>query len=212
MKNMDELEEYIEKTEDSQLGMILSIVREYGDEIPEIINDIKKIHVSDSERDKAEFIFSTVHRSKGMEYDTVRLVNDFITEAKLEKFANDPAFCEAGTEKLNEEINLLYVAVTRAKNVLYIPADLVPTAANHSDSIHIADDAEWYNSIAPPKKPVRNKAYSANKVRKKHANAYKPWTPELDDELTVMYCGGKGTKEIAKHFERKQGAIMTRVN
>jgi hypothetical protein len=30
-------------------------------------------------------IFSTVHRCKGMEYDEVELVNDFISEQRLEK-------------------------------------------------------------------------------------------------------------------------------
>ena len=36
-----------------------------------------------NEREKAEIIFSTVHRCKGLEYDDVYLVNDFITEDKL---------------------------------------------------------------------------------------------------------------------------------
>jgi len=211
-KFMDELEDYIEKTEDVQLGMMLSIVREYGEEIPEIINDIKRMHVSDHEREKAELIFSTVHRSKGMEYDTVRLVNDFITEEKLKKLTEDDAILdEASVEKLNEEINMLYVAVTRAKSALYIPAGLAPADAICFDPIHVADDEEWYNSISPPKKPAKDKAHSVNEIRKKHANAYKPWTEELDDELTVMYCEGVNIKEMAKHFGRNQGAIMKRI-
>jgi len=211
MKNMDELEEYIEKTEDPQLGMMLSIVEKYGEEIPQLIKDIKEKHVADDDREKAELIFSTVHRSKGMEYDTVRLVNDFITEAKLEKLAADPAFCESNTDKLKEEINLLYVAVTRAKKELYIPSDLVPAAAICSGPIHVADGEEWYNSLSPPKKPVNDSSFSMDEVRKKHANAYRPWTPELDDELTVMYCEGVGIKEMAKHFGRNPGAIMSRI-
>jgi hypothetical protein len=214
MKNIDELEDYIEKTEDPQLGMLLSIVKEYGEEIPEIINDIKRIHVSDNEREKAELIFSTVHRSKGMEYDTVRLVNDFITEDKLEKLKEDEALDETGVEKLNEEINLLYVAITRAKSTLYIPADLVPVAAKCSAPIHVADDEEWYNSLCPPaksSKPAKDKSYNVDEIRKKHENAYKPWAEKLDEELTVMYCGGKSIKEMAKHFGRNQGAIMSRI-
>ena len=35
-------------------------------------------------------IFSTVHRSKGMEYDAIHIVNDFITEEGLEKTINCP--------------------------------------------------------------------------------------------------------------------------
>jgi superfamily I DNA/RNA helicase len=217
MKNLDELEDYIEKTEDAQLGMLLSIVEEYGEEIPEIIKEIKEKHVGDHEREKAELIFSTVHRSKGMEYDTVRLVNDFITEEKLKKLTDsDTALYEVNNEKLNEEINMLYVAVTRAKNTLYIPCDIVPAAANCSAPIHVADDEQWYNSMspptkAPPTKPVKDKAYNVEEVRKKHTNAYKPWTPESDDELTMMYCEDVSIKEMAKHFGRNQGSILSRI-
>lgn len=63
-------------------------------------------------------IFSTVHRRKGMEYDAIQLVNDFITEEKLIK---DKKSVWKNTSKLNEEINLLYVAVTRTRNSIHIP-------------------------------------------------------------------------------------------
>src|SRR5690606_25057094 len=100
------------------LGMMVEIVKEYGDEIPGIIKEIKAKHVENDAREKAEMIFSTVHRSKGMEYDAVQLVNDFITEEAIEKTLTD--FSEkANHSKLNEEINLLYVAVTRTKNSIH---------------------------------------------------------------------------------------------
>jgi len=41
MKSLDDLEEYIKKTEDTQLGMMVEIVLEYGSEIPAIIKSIK---------------------------------------------------------------------------------------------------------------------------------------------------------------------------
>jgi ATP-dependent exoDNAse (exonuclease V) beta subunit len=222
MKDIDELEDYIEKTEDMQLGMILSIVKEYGEKIPELIRQIKDRHVGDTEREKAELIFSTVHRSKGMEYDTVRLVNDFITEDKLKKLAENSAseFHDASTAKLNEEINLLYVAATRAKNTLYIPTDLLPVAAvdavEYSEHICKMDfDEEWYNVISPPEKPKykdkNDKIYTVEEARKKYANAYKPWTPELDGELTAMYREDAGIKEMAKHFGRNRSSILSRI-
>lgn len=125
MKDLDELEEYIEKTEDVQLSMMAEIVKEYGDEIYGIIKSLKDLHVQDNDKTKAEMIFSTVHRAKGMEYDVVYLVDDFITEEKLEK-QQAAQKEELNTAKLTEEINLLYVAVTRAKYKLYIPETLVP--------------------------------------------------------------------------------------
>lgn len=78
-------------------------------------------------KEKAEMIFSTVHRCKRMEYDSIQLVNDFISEEKLEKLKEDKTTEEINTTKLNEEINLLYVAVTRTKNSIHIPETLMPS-------------------------------------------------------------------------------------
>ena len=141
MKDIDELEEFIEKTEDGQLGMMVEIVKEYGNEIPGIIKSLKEKHVGNEEKLKAEIIFSTVHRSKGMEYDCVELVNDFITEEKLVKVKDNNKKDnnkEATNDlaKLNEEINLFYVAVTRARNILRIPENLIPAGFPVSPHIY----------------------------------------------------------------------------
>ena len=55
------------------------------------------------------------------------------------------------------------------------------------------------------------KAYSVEEVRTKYKDAYKPWTSELDNELTVMYCEGVNVKDMAKHFGRTRGAITSRI-
>jgi len=123
---MGELEEYIDKTEDVQLRMMVEIVKEYGNEIPDIIKAIKEKHVPGDEKEKAEMIFSTVHRSKGMEYDAIQLVNDFISEENLIKSKAESKGKPLNISKINEKINLLYVAVTRTKNRIYISVDLLP--------------------------------------------------------------------------------------
>ncbi|WP_242696147.1 UvrD-helicase domain-containing protein [Longitalea luteola] len=63
MNDIDELEEYVEKTEDHQLATMIEIVREYGNEVHGIIKSLKELHTGDENRSKAEMIFSTVHRS-----------------------------------------------------------------------------------------------------------------------------------------------------
>ena len=55
-----------------------------------------------------------------MEYDSIQLVNDFIPEERLEKISGDAKKEDTNMAKLNEEINLLYVAITRTKHKLYI--------------------------------------------------------------------------------------------
>jgi superfamily I DNA/RNA helicase len=228
MNNIAELEEYIEKTEDVQLAMMLEIVKEYGNSIPGIIKSIKDRHVENDEKEKAEIIFSTVHRCKGMEYDAVQLVNDFITEEKLVKIKSEPDE-EPDKAKLNEEINLLYVAVTRTKNILHIPEALMPKEFPPSAQIRILrtvseeDKREMGNSkyqntsrrktgrrevaeeIVTPKRTY------VDEISERPKDAYKPWTDEEDDELTVMYCEGVNMRAIAKHLGRTKGAIKSRI-
>ncbi len=218
MKDLTELEEYIDKTEDVQLGMMLEIVNEYGNEIPEILRKIKEKHVENDEKDKAEMIFSTVHRCKGMEYDTVQLVNDFITEAKLDKILADYKDSEIDKAKLIEEVNLLYVAVTRTKNSLYIPETLIPSEFMDSPHIHVTkvltEEEKAELALVSSKENTKGKeekAYSLEKIREEHNEAYKPWTTELDDELTVMYCEGVNVRDMALHFNRTKGAIRSRI-
>lgn len=214
MKNLKELEEYIEKAEDIQLAMMVEIVREYGNRIPDIIKDIKKKHVDNHDKDKAEMIFSTVHRCKGMEYDAIQLVNDFITEDKLEKLIADQKGEELNVSKLIEEINLLYVAVTRTKNIVHIPAALMPVNFPESSNIQIIKgkkEEKKREAEAPSKESEGKKAGSVDEAIVKRRTPYKPWTSELDTELTIMYCEGADTMDIAKHFGRTYGAIRSRI-
>ncbi len=76
---------YIEKTEDKQLSMMVEVVKEYGNRIPAILKSIRDKHVKDEDKGKADMIFSTVHLCKGIEYDEVQLADDFITEERLKK-------------------------------------------------------------------------------------------------------------------------------
>ncbi len=208
-----------------QLGMMVEIVKEYGNEIPAIIREIKRKHVDSDERDKAGMIFSTVHKCKGMEYDTVQLVNDFISENKLKKLVPENKAEALNLARLNEEINLLYVAVTRSKNSIHIPSNIMVKDFPSSKHIHILNEIEEgvFREVELPefkktKKPKsardkkgESKSYKLEEIRMKHAAAYKPWTVELDDELTIMYCEGIHIKDMAKHFGRTKGAIQSRI-
>ncbi len=220
MKDMDELSVYIEKTEDAQLGMMVDIVREYGNKIPDIIKVIKEKHVENHSKEKAEVIFSTVHRCKGMEYDAIQLVNDFITEEKIENAKKDKKTKDTLLTKLNEEINLLYVAITRSKNIIHIPEQLMPHAFPVSPQIKVI---KMINEEEKKKEPIKKeiteikeskegKANSFEAIRTKHKDAYKPWTSEQDDELTIMFCEGASIGEMTKHFGRTKGAISSRIN
>ncbi len=215
MKDLEELKEYIEKTEDVQLSLMVEIVKEYGNEIPNIIKQIKNKHVDNDEKEKAEMIFSTVHRCKGMEYDAIQIVNDFITEEKLEKIKKEVKKEDINLSKLNEEINLLYVAITRTRNSIHIPETLLPKDFPSSSVIHKmrveTTDKNLENGDITINGITRKIANPYEQIREKHKDAYKPWTTELDDELTVMYCEGVNVRDMSKHFGRTKGAIRSRI-
>lgn len=219
MKDLDELEEYIEKTEDVQLAMMSEIVKEYGNEIYGIIKSLKDLHAGDEDRDKAEMIFSTVHRAKGMEYDSVYLVNDFVTEEKLEKLkaALRDKEEELNITKWNEEINLLYVAVTRTKHKLYIPDILVPKGFPAVPYIYVdkgkkdAVAAKLPGSKQSNGMKLKEKSYTVSEKRELNKDAYQPWTPELDKALKKMVDSGASISKMAEHFGRTKGAIYSRL-
>ncbi len=229
MNTMDELEEYIESTEDAQLGMMMEIVNEYGNEIPRILKNLKELHTGDEDRTKAEMIFSTVHRAKGMEYDTVHLVNDFISEQKLDRLLKEAAAAKQSVDKdkLNEEINLLYVAVTRTKHKLYIPDALLPAdlpASSHIIRLRKDKNDNTFGQTAkvisePKKKYISKKPaavtpekkYMVEKSREVNKDAYKPWTASQDDELIYLYESDNSFFDMAEHFGRTRGAIIARL-
>ena len=204
MKDIDDLKDYIEKTEDVQLGMMLEIVKKYGDEIPDIIKAIKDKHVNKDEKEKAEIVFSTVHRCKGMEYDAIHLAEDFITEKKIKaaKEKEDDQL-EANISWLNEEINLLYVAVTRAKSQIHIPSSLMPESFPASPQIHLIH--------IPSAKEVDVETKTTVATKKESLKAYSTWTQEEDLELTQLFCNGINPNTIANHFNRTRGAISARI-
>lgn len=105
------------------MGMLVDMVKKYGTKIPGYIKKLKDCHLEHDDKEQADMIFSTVHRCKGMEYDEVTLTNDFITHDKVVKQAEN--IDKVNMSKLSEEINLLYVAITRAKSHLYIPQEIL---------------------------------------------------------------------------------------
>jgi superfamily I DNA/RNA helicase len=223
MASIKDLEEYIEKTEDAQLSLMLEIVKKYGNDIYDIIKKLKEKHVEHDDKEKAEIVFSTVHRCKGMEYDSVHLVNDFITEDKVRRLVSDVEKDEKKANNLNEEINLLYVAVTRAKTKLHIPEELLPKDFPKLAGITVIkkeEKKEPESVFIKPTKPTgfkskytdtTGKTYSVELLRKKNGEAYKPWTPELDEELTQMFNSDTSDSDMIKHFQRNAGAIRSRL-
>lgn len=202
MNAIEDLEEYVEKTEERQLGLMIEIVKEYGNQIPRLLKVIKDLHVEKDDKEKAEIIFSTVHRCKGMEYDEVELVDDFLTEERLLKIVEgEEPFDKI---KLNEEVNLLYVAITRTKNQLYIPESLVPEGFYGSKNIFVTE--------VQSRSPETSQYTDFKTYKKKSASkAFQRWTEESDTLLTEMYGKGRPINKIADDLGRSPSSIASRI-
>lgn len=55
------------------------------------------------------------------------------------------------------------------------------------------------------------KGYTLDDIREQHPQAYLPWSTEDDEKLEGLFCEGKTVKELANIFERKAGAITSRI-
>jgi F-box protein, helicase, 18 len=125
---------YAEIAEDRELLTLIEIVTEYGKDLPWHMKLLKEYHVPDEKRESAEMIFPTVHKCKGMEYDAVALENDFINEKAVKRFENKKDTPQFEIDKIIEEINLLYVAITRTRNKISLPADLFGNQSQSDDT------------------------------------------------------------------------------
>ncbi|CAG2256050.1 FBXO18 [Mytilus edulis] len=119
--NMGELEKYANKTQDPELLGKIKIVRTHHHCLPSYISKILSRCVKDLKA--ADFILSTAHKAKGLEFSTVRVTDDYGVNPILQMlFRHVPEIAQAmpaNAREINmDEGNLLYVAVTRAKHAV----------------------------------------------------------------------------------------------
>ena len=61
------------------------------------------------------------------------------------------------------------------------------------------------------KQLIGEPVYSVYACRQDFPNAYTPWTENDDAELTALWSSGASLDELAMHFQRKPGAIHSRI-
>jgi F-box protein, helicase, 18 len=109
-RSWDDLIVIQEMTNDPELYRIRKLIEEHGFALENYINTINRCYETDERR--APNILSTTHKVKGREWDSVLLLNDFISPLDLDRLS---------LKRRDEELNILYVAATRARRMLYIP-------------------------------------------------------------------------------------------
>ena len=116
--------EYMERSEikDTKLD-ILRILADQEDSPSQLVDRLEELRQllkeKPQERD-CPFILSTIHASKGLEYDSVYLLDviDGVLPAQIPKELKKAEKSEI--EAYEEERRLFYVGITRAKNQLYV--------------------------------------------------------------------------------------------
>ena len=103
--------QFVEDSNDVEMLTRIGIVERFGAKLPEYIQKIRE-HSNYAIHDpQVQMVFITVHKFKGLEMGTVRLLDDFA-------FSGIP-YEKPGQNTVRQgEFNLLYVALTRAKKRL----------------------------------------------------------------------------------------------
>lgn len=108
----DQFVRYGENARDPETRMLVSLVETHGPKVPSIVSNILNGAVADPAN--ASITMTTAHKSKGLDWDSVRLAEDFCALSDAEKaLVDDPG--NPLPEKIAQEINLMYVGMTRAK-------------------------------------------------------------------------------------------------
>lgn len=130
--NIDKLKEYYEDLDDTSINSMVNFVTRYK---KQILFQLVRINEKLTEKQFADVTFSTLHKSKGTEFDEVEILANteldwFPHSIPRSKQVDHPEGGKISVEleeyelkklKLQacEELNLRYVAVTRAKYKLY---------------------------------------------------------------------------------------------
>ena len=113
-----EVRDYCRSVAGQDLRPIVELIEQYG---PDSLRELATLIVPEA---SAEYVISTVHKAKGLEWGRVRIANDFRFKTENGRIALE-----------DEETRLLYVAATRARHVLDISgiqAELASVLTNAS--------------------------------------------------------------------------------
>ena len=230
-----ELSDYAKEVEDFELRSAIKIAKEYKDKIfayREIADKFYKAWqnraMNGFEQRTDEILFmSTAHTSKGLEWDSVIVADDFTDFAELivdlgcntlkEFKSNLPTL----NSELVDEFNLFYVAITRAKKQLikdsenfhYLLSKDMEKLINKrikeiKDNLENADGAK-------KKKATKLSTEEKSEIRKeknlrdgKAKNAGLKWSLEDKIKAKSMFNKDKTIDEIASKLERTNGSIL----
>jgi hypothetical protein len=114
-RSWDELLEEAGEARDPELRFLVQIIVHYGRALPGLVADLRRRAVPHPSA--ADRVLATAHKAKGLEWPRVRLADDFPSLEELDAADRD-GLPYLTAEERDQELHLLYVAVTRARQQL----------------------------------------------------------------------------------------------
>ena len=105
-------EKFASNVNDIELLSKIKVVKTWGSKLPSIIDKIRRIVCKDIRA--AEIVLSTTHKAKGLEFETVVMLDDFA------EYKDQSGLAISLKNLPEDEKNLIYVAITRAKSCLVV--------------------------------------------------------------------------------------------
>lgn len=130
-----ELETYVEESEEADVSFAVQLVKKYGGrKLKTYITKLREeeVYIKGDFYNRikeVEYQLTTAHRSKGLEYKVVALLDDFqeiiqMVNNEWHKDYSNGVLQGQDLEDYTQEVNLLYVAATRGKEALYMPYNI----------------------------------------------------------------------------------------
>lgn len=141
--------DFSERFADRELAFARRLVEQYQDRLPGALASLRSRHVEHEE--DALLVLSTAHKAKGREFDKVRLGEGFVGP-------EDPSWGEMSENAREAELNLLYVALTRARHTLQPCRAALACAAQAKGEDPLTGSAQAAAALARSSRPVPSPA------------------------------------------------------
>ena len=161
-ESIAELEEFAKETKNQDYLNIIKFINAYGDNIFEINKKIKTRLVTSKE--SADIIFTTAHKSKGLEYEQIVLASDFISKKEI---VNEKS--KMSDMQKSEELNIYYVAATRAQKVAVLPSLELTYEYKKEDNFEYKTKKTYKKTSSSKMKSMQDKWLQENRVKKDKA-------------------------------------------
>ena len=212
LQNKEELKEYADSTADVEILSAIKIAENYEDDLYELLDIARRMN-----KPEAPVVLTNAHTSKGLEWHTVKLMDDFpdlgfryiSCRFNSVKLRSGMSHLEQQDERFKDfiqELNLYYVAVTRAQIKLI---DMTENAAYQSREAILAhlDECEATVRKARDRRKlqkhiVHEQACVAKNTRKHHKTTeLRMWETERETVLTRMRKNIQDCSESATNFK-----------